>query len=105
MADDRRPAFARDFPREPALDELVEAFAQGNYARVRAEAPRLASEDPAVRDAARTLVDRTRPDPVAAGLVAMTGALLLAVTAYWVAHGKAPPHQPLPPPAPIQRVR
>jgi hypothetical protein len=105
MTDDRRPAFARDFPREPALDELVEAFARGNYARVRAEAPRLASDDPAVRDAARTLVDRTRPDSLAAGMLAMTAALLVAMTAYWVLHGHAPAHQPLPPQAPIQRVR
>jgi hypothetical protein len=105
MTDDRRPAFARDFPREPALDELVDAFAHGNYARVRAEAPRLASsDDPAVRDAAKTLADRTRPDPLAAGLLAVTAALLVIVTAYWVVHGRAPAHQAVPQ-APIQHVR
>lgn len=59
----RRPAFARDFPRDEALDSLVDSFARGNYARVRAEAPKLvaSSETPEVRRAARALLGRTRP--------------------------------------------
>jgi len=111
----RRPSFASDFPRVPELDALVDAFERGDYARVRAEGPKLASsaEDAAVRAAASTLVDRTRPDRLAVGLVALTGVLLVALSAYWIVHGKAPPesaptrptvervtsHPPAPPPA------
>jgi hypothetical protein len=105
-----RPAFARDFPPHPGLDSLVEAFARGDYARVRAEAPQLASSsspaDPAeVRNAARLLLDRTRPDPLAVWLLALTGALLVAMTAYWAAHGKPPATNTPPPSPPIERVR
>jgi hypothetical protein len=91
--DGRRPAFASDFPRGPALDALVDAFARGDYAHVRAEGPRLAesTEDPAVREAAKTLVDRTKPDPLAVGLLVLTGVLLVAMTGYWIVNGKAPP--------------
>ncbi len=91
--DPRRPSFARDFPREPALDALVAAFGRGNYAQVRAEAPKLeaSSADEAVRRAAATLVERTHPDPLAVRLLVVTGVLLAAMTAYWVLHGHAPP--------------
>ena len=89
----RRPSFASDFPRVPELDALVEAFARGDYARVRADAPKLASSAPdaAVCDAARTLLERTRPDRLAVALIAFTAVLLVALSAYWVVHGKAPP--------------
>jgi hypothetical protein len=88
-----RPPFARDFPRTVALDELVEAFARGNYAWVRAEGPRLAesAQDESVRRAACTLVARTAPDPLAVWLLVLTGVLLIALSAYWIAHGKRPP--------------
>jgi hypothetical protein len=93
-----RPSFARSFPELAALDQLVEAFARGDYAAVRAGAPELArtSSDPAVQEAARTLLDRTRPDPLAVGLLAI-GAVLLVVLAAWaVVHGHAPPnHDPI----------
>jgi hypothetical protein len=102
----RRPSFASDFPRVPELDALVDAFERGDYARVRAEGPKIASssEDAAVRAAAATLVDRTRPDRLAVGLVALTGVLLLALSAYWIIHGKAP-HESAPPSPPIERVK
>jgi hypothetical protein len=89
----RRPSFTADFPRVPELDALVDAFEQGNYARVRAEAPKLAgsSEDASVREAAKTLVDRTRPDRLAVALIALTGLLLVVLSAYWIVQGKAPP--------------
>jgi hypothetical protein len=79
-----RPQFARAFPRTPELDALVEAFGRGDYAAVRARAPCLqrSADDPAVRDAARTLVERTRPDPAAVALLAIA-ALLLAVLGAW----------------------
>lgn len=102
----RRPSFASDFPRVPELDALVDAFERGNYARVRTEAPKLAgsAEDPAVRAAAKTLVDRTRPDRLAVGLVAITGVLLVALSGYWIMHGKAPPGSGAAPRASVERV-
>jgi hypothetical protein len=91
-----RPSFANDFPRTPEVDALVDAFARGNYARVRAEAPRLerATDDTHVKRAARILVERTGPDPLAAGLLALTAVLLLVLAGYWMAHGKPPPPEP-----------
>jgi hypothetical protein len=88
----RRPSFASAFPASAELDELVEAFAHGDLARVRAEAPGLAraSEDEAVRAAARTLVERTEADPLAVKLILLAGALLVLLTGWWIVHGKAP---------------
>ena len=104
-----RPDFARDFPREPAVDALVDAFARGDYARVRVDAARLmtSAESKAVRDAGRTLFARTRPDPLAVTLLAMTGALLALLAMYWVVHAKPPPGtiRSTPPSAPVERLR
>jgi hypothetical protein len=79
-----RPSFTRAFPRTPDLDELVEAFARGDYAAVRARAPAVErnTDDPAVREAARILVERTRPEPAAVALLVIA-ALLLAVLGAW----------------------
>jgi hypothetical protein len=87
------PAFSRDFPRSPALDALVEAFARGDYARVRAEAPEVerATDDEAIKRAARTLVERTRPDPLAVALLALAAVLFAVLAAWAIAHGTAPP--------------
>jgi hypothetical protein len=87
------PSFARDFPEHPGLAALVAAFVRGDYARVRAEAPKLAassSEPEGVRLAARTLLDRTKPDPLAVWLIVATGLLLLVLTTYWAVYAKAP---------------
>ncbi len=89
-----RPTFAQAFPRSADLDALVDAFARGDYASVRAHAPEVerSSDDPAVKAAARTLVERTRPDPLAVALLAIA-AVLLAVLAGWAfVHGHAPAH-------------
>jgi hypothetical protein len=88
----RRPDFTRTFPRSPELDALVEAFARGDYAEVRARAPDLerSSDDPRVRTAARTLSERTRPDPLAIALLAMTALLLTVFTGWAILHGKPP---------------
>jgi len=84
MADARRPTFSRAFPRVAELDALVDAFARGDYATVRARAPELArSDDEALRGAARTLVERTKPDPLLLGLLVITALLLLVVAGYW----------------------
>jgi hypothetical protein len=105
MSVDRRPSFASKFPASPELDALVEAFARGDYAHVRAEAPKLekSSEDGAVRTAARTLAERTRPDPLSVGLLVLTGLLLLVLTGWWVVHGRAP-HQATPTTSPVEKV-
>ena len=88
-----RPLFTRDFPADEALDALVAAFARGDYAEVRARAPVLAgtAADETVRRAARTLLDRTKPDPLALWILALSGVLLVALSAYWTTHGRPPP--------------
>ena len=86
-----RPAFAARFPADPALDALVDAFTQGDYARVRREAPALAksSEDPKVRAAAAALRGRIDADPMIVALVVLTGLLLAALSGWWIAHNHA----------------
>jgi hypothetical protein len=92
MQEPRRPAFADDFPRTAELDEVVGAFARGDYARVRAQAILLeqASADPSVRKAARALFERTRPDPLAVTLLVVAGLLLVTMAVWWVLHGRPP---------------
>jgi len=87
-----RPAFARDFPGSPGLDALVEAFARGDYARVRADAPALerASDDDAIKQAVRTLVERTRPDPLAVALLGLAALIFIVLAAWAIAHGRPP---------------
>ena len=106
MTQPRRPSFAQQFPQAPELDVLVDAFARGDYRHVRSEGPRLAksTDDPEVRKAAETLVERTKPDRLAVGLVALTGILLVAMSAYWIVHGKAPPGS-APKPPPVEHPR
>jgi hypothetical protein len=83
-----RPAFAADFPSDPALDDLVQAFEQGNYARVRREAPTLAkrTDRPAVRRAARVLRRRLDPDPIAIYLLIAAGLLLVFLASWYWSH-------------------
>lgn len=82
------PAFARDFPRHPELDELVAAFARGDYATVRERAPKLAAsaKDARLRRAAETLRARIEPDPTSKVLLAFAALLLAFLTLYWVKH-------------------
>jgi hypothetical protein len=88
----RPPPFANDFPRTPALDALVHAFACGDYRRVRAEGSTLAASAPEedIRAAARSIVARTTPDPLAIGLLLLAAGLLVVLSTYWIVHGKAP---------------
>ena len=85
------PTFAAQFPRDGELDTLVEAFARGDYAAVRAGAPRLAAStaDEEVRAAALELRERIKPDPMGKTLI-LIAAVLLAFLAWWYlshAHG------------------
>ena len=79
---------ADDFPSDPQLDPLVAAFEAGDFARVRDEAPRLiaSASDEAVKRAARTILARTRPDPLAVLLVVLTAVLLVILSAWWLSH-------------------
>ena len=80
------PAFADSFPRDPTLDDLVAAFENGNYARVREGAQRLLDARPEhpddVRSAARDLLRRIDPDPLATYLL-LGACLLLMFLAGW----------------------
>jgi hypothetical protein len=73
---------------DPDLDALTAAFEAGDFARVRAGVPRLvaSTKDDAVKLAAEALLARTRPDPLAALLLAISAALLVALSAWWIAH-------------------
>lgn len=101
------PAFARSWPADPALDALLSAFERGNYAHVRAEAPKLAerTEDPAVRAAARELRRRIDPDPVASVLLLVAIALLVVLASHYLGHRPDKPAGPTnekpPPPQPM----
>jgi hypothetical protein len=93
---DRRPAFARDFPEDPALGALVAAFARGDFHAVRAGAPKLAREtdDEAVKRAALLLVERTKPDPAAKIFFLFAAALLAFLSIYWIARSHQPHEAP-----------
>jgi hypothetical protein len=86
------PEFARDFPRDPELDRIVAAFAAGNFRAVRDGVPKLAAgtSDEAVRTAALTLLDRTRPDPASRVVLLATAALLAVLSAWWIGHDGPP---------------
>lgn len=86
------PAFAHDFPSDPALDALVAAFEAGDYARVRKEAPALArsTDRDDVRAAARELRRRLDPDPLAAYLLGIAAVLLVFLAGWYWLH----PHTP-----------
>ncbi|HXX68012.1 MAG TPA: hypothetical protein VEK07_12550 [Polyangiaceae bacterium] len=92
MPSDARPPFAADFPRDPELDAAVESFVNGNYAKVRADGARILASDAeeSVKRAARALVERTTPAPLALALLGLTALLVAAVGGWWVLHGKAP---------------
>lgn len=100
-----------DYPKHPDLDALVAAFHAGDYRRVRDEAPKLAARedvDEDVRGAARDLRSRIEADPLAKMLLAVTGALLLLLTAYWISKAAGGPPKgttPAPPAPTIEIVR
>jgi hypothetical protein len=83
------PAFAKDFPRHPALDELVAAFERGDYAAVRRGAPKLTDAegvDEDIKQAARLLRARIEPDPLSRKLFVIALGVLVLLSAWWVGH-------------------
>lgn len=92
-----KPAFAKDFPADPELDALVEAFGRGDFRSASAGAERLAkSDDAAIAQAARTLLERTRPDPRAKLFFLFAAALLTLLTIYWIVESRRPHDAPQP---------
>jgi hypothetical protein len=116
------PSFAKSFPDHPAVESLVVAFEQGNYASVREGAkkileqtneragksaksatseksaallhpqPKSPEERDAIRSAARDILQRTEPDPLAVYMV-LGAVLLLAFLSIWYwshPHGATP---------------
>lgn len=83
-----RPVFLLDFPEDPELERLVQAFEAGNYAEVRKSAPGVAerARTPEIRAAALELRRRIDPDPLSFYIVLISAVLLLflAVWAYAV---------------------
>ncbi len=79
------PLFARDFPKDAALDSLVGAFDRGDFGHIRVEAPKViaSAKDPKVREAAETLLARTKPDPLALVFYVLTLALVTCLSVYW----------------------
>jgi hypothetical protein len=79
-----RPRFVLEFPKDPALEQLVRAFEAGNYQAVREGAAKLAesTEDPLVRAAARELGRRIEPDPLMKYLLFVALGLFVFVVWY-----------------------
>ncbi|NUQ75985.1 MAG: hypothetical protein HUU21_20790 [Polyangiaceae bacterium] len=113
------PGFAKSFPDHPAVEALVLAFERGNYASVREGAkalleqsskpakkvskssegdelphplPLSAEERDALRSAARELIRRTEPDPLAVYMVLGAVVLLAFLSIWYWSH----PHVPGP---------
>jgi hypothetical protein len=91
-----RPSFATSFPRSPELDDAVEAFVRGDYHAARERADRLiaSSSSDDIKRAARTLAERTHPDPLGVVLLALATALLIVLGGWWIAHAKPPSAHP-----------
>ncbi|MCL2822425.1 MAG: hypothetical protein FWD57_00360 [Polyangiaceae bacterium] len=78
-------SFTDSFPRDPELNKLVSAFAEGRYDIVRKQAPELAASttDPHVARAAMELRSRIDADPTAVRLF-ISAFVLLAMLTAWV---------------------
>ncbi|MCA9641643.1 MAG: hypothetical protein H6718_09465 [Polyangiaceae bacterium] len=87
-----RPRFLLDFPEDPELERLIEAFELGNYHQVRELAPNLIEhgKSPEVRSAARELRRRIEPDPLLKYLLLAT--LLLLGALVWYAYARHGAH-------------
>ena len=85
-----RASFAANYPRDPKLDALVDAFDAGHHAYVQEHAAVLAesAEDEDVRRAARELRQRLQPGPHMTLLMLLPLALLAFLAVYYLfVHG------------------
>jgi hypothetical protein len=82
---EERPAFLLEYPYDPDLERLMDAFEAGNFALIRRDAPELArrTDDEAVRRAALELRRRIDPDPLLLVLLGLSIALLAFIT-LWI---------------------
>ena len=82
---EERPAFLLEYPYDPELERLIEAFEAGNFALIRREAPELArrTRDEAVRLGALELRRRIDPDPLLLVLLALSVVLFAFIT-LWI---------------------
>lgn len=84
-----RPPFLLNFPKDPKLDLLVQAYEAGNFRYVRSHAAQLIAEtdNPEVRKAAEQLRRRIDPHPLVVTMLAIAIVLFsfLVVWAYTAA--------------------
>jgi hypothetical protein len=100
------PSFARDFPKNEELDELVAAFARGDYKTAAAGGVALAkkTDDNAVKKAALLIAERTKPDPMSRVLLLLTATLLVFLSVWWMTHDGPPKDAPPAPTTPVPTV-
>ena len=86
MADRERPRYAKDYPDDALLLELVELFERGDYHAVRAGAAKLLGSDAsdAVKSAARDLRSRTEPSRTQLLLLGIAALLVAVLSTYEV---------------------
>lgn len=86
--DPRRAEFLEDLPDVPELRPLIDAFTEGNYARLRSleRDLRSTSTDPELLALARELVERTEPDPLAKKLLGLAILFFLFIAAWVYLH-------------------
>ena len=83
-AGEERPAFLLEYPDDPELEVLIRAFEEGDFARVRKQAPELMrrTQNPVVRRAAHELRQRIDPDPLLVVLLVFALSLFVFLVAW-----------------------
>lgn len=81
-------AFAANYPDDPHLDALLQAFGAGNFDYVRRHANALLadSDDDAVKRATRDLISRIHPEPTTIYLWLIGFGLLVFLFGYYLTH-------------------
>jgi hypothetical protein len=100
------PSFAKDFPENEELWDLVDAFARGDYKTASEGGLALAkkTDDDAVKKAALVLAERTKPDPTSRVLFVLTATLLAFLSVWWMTHDGPPKDAPPAPTVPVPTV-
>jgi len=100
------PSFAKDFPENDELAELVDAFARDDYKTAGEDGLALAkkTDDDAVKKAALLLAERTKPDPSSKLLFLFTATLLVFLSVWWMTHDGPPKDAPPAPTTPVPTV-